>query len=155
MNRARQKNGPQVSRIVQARPGRSGKQQQEQNSRNLGTGFFCRALYTNFVLQNSVPEEGYKIAPGTMMPIKQNRETLTDLKNSRKTPLPSSLFHFTPFCFVTFIFRTFPCLPQSLCDHNCCAHAASGQAMLTTHSSHRGRLEARGLRSKPVNSNLS
>ena len=39
--RARQKNGSQVARIVQARPGRSGKQQQEQNSRNLGTVFFA------------------------------------------------------------------------------------------------------------------
>ena len=37
MYRARQKNGSQVARIFQARPGRSGKQQQEQNSRNLGT----------------------------------------------------------------------------------------------------------------------
>ena len=37
--RARQKNGSQVARIFQARPGRSGKQQQEQNSRNLGTVF--------------------------------------------------------------------------------------------------------------------
>ena len=39
--RARQKNGSQVERIFQARPGRSGKQQQEQNSRNLGTVFFA------------------------------------------------------------------------------------------------------------------
>ena len=39
--RARQKNGSQVARIFQARPGRSGKQQQEQNSRNLGTVFFA------------------------------------------------------------------------------------------------------------------
>ena len=38
--RGRQKNGSQVARIFQARPGRSGKQQQEQNSRNLGTVFF-------------------------------------------------------------------------------------------------------------------
>ena len=37
--RARQKNGSQAARIFQARPGRSGKQQQEQNSRNLGTVF--------------------------------------------------------------------------------------------------------------------
>ena len=37
--RARQKNGSQVAIIFQARPGRSGKQQQEQNSRNLGTVF--------------------------------------------------------------------------------------------------------------------
>ena len=37
--RARQKNGSQVARIFQARPGSSGKQQQEQNSRNLGTVF--------------------------------------------------------------------------------------------------------------------
>ena len=37
--RARQKNGSQVARIFQARPGRSGKQQQEQNSRKLGTVF--------------------------------------------------------------------------------------------------------------------
>ena len=37
--RAWQKNGSQVARIFQARPGRSGKQQQEQNSRNLGTVF--------------------------------------------------------------------------------------------------------------------
>ena len=36
--RARQKNGYQVARIFQARPG-SGKRQQEQNSRNLGTIF--------------------------------------------------------------------------------------------------------------------
>ena len=35
--RARQKKGSQVARIFQARPGISGKQQQEQNSRNLGT----------------------------------------------------------------------------------------------------------------------
>ena len=39
--RARQKNGSQVARILQARPGRSGKQQQEQNTRNLGTVFFA------------------------------------------------------------------------------------------------------------------
>ena len=39
------KNGSQVARIFQARPDRIGKQQQEQNSRNLGTVFFCRALY--------------------------------------------------------------------------------------------------------------
>ena len=39
--RARQKNASQVKRIVQARQGRSGKQQQEQNSRNLGTVFFA------------------------------------------------------------------------------------------------------------------
>ena len=44
--RARQKNGSQVARFFQARPGRSGKQQQEQSSRNLGT-VFCRALYTD------------------------------------------------------------------------------------------------------------
>ena len=37
--RARQKNGSQVARIFQARTGRRGKQQQEQNSRNLGTVF--------------------------------------------------------------------------------------------------------------------
>ena len=39
MYRARQKNSSQVARIFQARPGRSGKQQQEQNSHNLGTVF--------------------------------------------------------------------------------------------------------------------
>ena len=47
MYRAWLKNVSQVARIFQARPGRSGKQQQEQNSRNLGTGFFagpCRIL---------------------------------------------------------------------------------------------------------------
>ena len=39
MYRARQKNGSQVARIVQARPGRSGKQEQEQNSPNLGLAY--------------------------------------------------------------------------------------------------------------------
>ena len=43
--RARQKNGSQVARIFQARPGRSGKQQQEQNSRNLGTFFLPGPVY--------------------------------------------------------------------------------------------------------------
>ena len=45
MYRARQKNGSQVARIVQARPDRSGKQQQEQNSRNLGTVFLPGPVY--------------------------------------------------------------------------------------------------------------
>ena len=39
MYRARQKNGSEVARIFQARPGRSGKQRREQNSPNLGTVF--------------------------------------------------------------------------------------------------------------------
>ena len=39
MYSARQKNGSQVARIIQARPGRSGKQQLEQNTLNLGTVF--------------------------------------------------------------------------------------------------------------------
>ena len=45
--RAQQNNGYQVARIFQARPGRSGKRQQEQDSRNLGT-VFCRTLYMSF-----------------------------------------------------------------------------------------------------------
>ena len=45
--RARQKNGSQVARIFQARPGRSCKQQQEQNSRNLGTIFLPGLVVLN------------------------------------------------------------------------------------------------------------
>ena len=44
--RAWQKNGSKFMRIFQAIPSRSGRQQEEQNSRNLGTVFFvvpCRA----------------------------------------------------------------------------------------------------------------
>ena len=55
--RARQKNGSQVERIFQARPGRSGKQQQEQNSRNLGTVFFagpCTEASLNVKLNDGV-----------------------------------------------------------------------------------------------------
>ena len=37
--RARLKGGPQVSRMLQANPGRSGKQEQKQNSLNLGPAF--------------------------------------------------------------------------------------------------------------------
>ena len=38
--RARLKGGPQVAWMLQARPGRSGKQQQQQNSPNFWTAFF-------------------------------------------------------------------------------------------------------------------
>ena len=48
--RARQKNGSQAARIFQARPGRSGKQQQEQNSRNLGTVFSPGPVYVFSIL---------------------------------------------------------------------------------------------------------
>ena len=39
MDRAWLKGGPQIAWMLQAKPGRSGKQPQEQNSPNLGTGF--------------------------------------------------------------------------------------------------------------------
>ena len=51
--RARQNNGSQVARIFQARPGRSGKQQQEQSSRNLGTVFFAGPCSINITVGNS------------------------------------------------------------------------------------------------------
>ena len=46
--RARQKGVSQVARILQARPGRSGKQEQEQNSRNLGTAFLPNPVHVGF-----------------------------------------------------------------------------------------------------------
>ena len=56
MYRARQKGVSQVARILQARPGRSGKQEQEQNSRNLGTAFLPNPVHSkslSFKLPNT------------------------------------------------------------------------------------------------------
>ena len=67
--RDRQKNGSQVARIVLARPGRSGKQQQEQNSRNLGTVFLPGPVINIFQFLFSLPQivrqgQGHRVQEG-------------------------------------------------------------------------------------------